>query len=246
MLRSIFKIILLHFIIVILILISEDIYARAGGGGGGGGSGGSGRGLGFIIALIVGVAYTIIVSVILYIKTSDSNLILNWAYKKDKIWDSKRMNALSKSIFLKMQQAWMNRDIDSVKKFISLDLYNDYKEQLELMKLNKEKNILESIYIINVKIISCEDFNDNTKDSFIAFITGVITDYTIREDTEEIIKNKKKEREDFTDTYHFIRQDGQWILNYIDNDVTLLDLIRVTNYKDTKDAVNIVPLVHSK
>jgi len=172
MLRSFFKIILLPFIIVILILISEDIYARAGGGGGGGGSGGSGRGPGFIIALIVGVAYIIIVSVILYIKTSDSNLILNWAYKKDKIWDSKRMNALSKSIFLKMQQAWMNRDIDSVKKFISLDLYNDYKEQLELMKLNKEKNILESIYIINVKIISCEDFNDNTKDSFIAFITA--------------------------------------------------------------------------
>jgi hypothetical protein len=212
-------------LLIVFICLFEDIYARAGGGGGGKGKGG-------IFALIAWAIYTAIVTTILFIKTSKSNFILRWSYRNDKIWESSKMKAFAKSIFLKMQQAWMYRDIDSVKEFISKDLYDDYEEQLDIMKVNKVKNILEAINVSDIKIISCEDYQDNSKDSFIAYIKGSVIDYTISEETQRVIKNVKKEEERFTDTYHFIRHENKWILNHIDNDVTIGDLIRASNYKE--------------
>ncbi|HEV2833327.1 MAG TPA: hypothetical protein VGW31_15210, partial [Hanamia sp.] len=86
--------------------------------------------------------------------------------------------------------------------------------------------------VADVKIISCEDFSDNSKDSFIAYIKGSIVDYTISEKTGRIIKNEKQEEEKFEDTYHFVRQRNKWLLNYIDNDVTISDLISAKNYRE--------------
>lgn len=212
--------------ILTILLVTTDIYARAGGGGG------SGKGGGGIIALIIWGIYTAIITIILFIKTSKSDYILRWAFKRDKIWDSNKMKALSKNMFFKMQQAWMNRNIDTVKEFITDGLYVDYKQQLDIMVTNQEKNILESINVADIKIISCEDFSDNSKDSFIAYIKGSIVDYTISEKTGRIIKNEKQEEEKFKDTYHFVRQRNKWLLNYIDNDVTISDLISAKNYRE--------------
>ncbi|HEV2833332.1 MAG TPA: hypothetical protein VGW31_15235, partial [Hanamia sp.] len=132
------KLILTVMTILTILLVTTDIYARAGGGGG------SGKGGGGIIALIIWGIYTAIITIILFIKTSKSDYILRWAFKQDKIWDSNKMKALSKSMFFKMQQAWMNRNIDTVKEFITDGLYVDYKQQLDIMLTNQEKNILES------------------------------------------------------------------------------------------------------
>lgn len=83
-----------------------------------------------------------------------------------------------------------------------------------------------------MKIISCEDFNDDSKDSFIAYIKGTIVDYTISEKTGQIIKNPEREEEKFKDTFHFVRKGNKWLLNYIDNDITIIELIAAKNYRE--------------
>ncbi|HNZ71397.1 MAG TPA: Tim44-like domain-containing protein [Prolixibacteraceae bacterium] len=213
-----------------LIFFSLDVFARAGGGGG---SGSSGGGKGNLIALILVGIYSFIVTVALYIKVDKSRTVIENGEINGSFWNFEQMRDHSKRVFLKMQHAWMNRDINRVKDLISPRLYEDLKAHLEFMTENGEKNILSGIDIKSIKIIGCEDYLDNNQDSFIAHIKGSMLDYTINEKTSQVIKNADKSVETFTDTYHFIRTDNQWLLDYIDNHVSIWDIIKTRNYYET-------------
>lgn len=212
------------FILLPILLLSIDTFARAGGGGGGKGGG--------VIGLILWGIYTLVVSVILFFKVGKSKKITHISAAQDSFWNFEQMRDHAKNVFFDMQEAWMNRDIDSVKDLITPRLYNDYKKQLERMKSHHEKNILSGIHVSNVKIIGCEDYLDNSNDCYVAHIKGNMLDYTINERTNQIIRNEDKEDQRFTDTYHFIRKDNQWLLNHIDNEVSIWDVIKTKNYHE--------------
>lgn len=164
-----------------VLVISLDTFARAGGGGGKGGGG--------IIGLIVWGIYTLIISIILFFKVGKSRRVIKKSAEQDSFWNFDQMRDNAKKVFFKMQDAWMDRNIESVKDIITSRLYDDYKTQLELMKKNSEKNILSGINVTDVRIIGCEDYLDNSHDSYIAHIKGEMLDYTIDERTRRIIKN---------------------------------------------------------
>jgi hypothetical protein len=207
-----------------LLVISIETFARAGGGGGKGG--------GSIVGLILWGLYTLIISVILFFKVGKSRKIINKSADHDSFWNFEQMRNNAKSVFFKMQDAWMEREIEKVKDIITPQLYEEYKTQLELMKKNNEKNILSGINVTNVRIIGCEDYMDDSQDSYIAHIKGEMIDYTINEKTRQIIKNPDKKEEKFTDTYHFIRKGNKWLLDNIDNKVSIWDVIRTRNYHE--------------
>lgn len=207
-----------------VLVISLDIFARAGGGGGKSGGG--------IIGLIVWGIYTLIISIILFFKVGKSRRVIKKSAEQDSFWNFDQMRDNAKKVFFKMQDAWMDRNIESVKDIITSRLYDDYKTQLELMKKNSEKNILSGINVTDVRIIGCEDYLDNSHDSYIAHIKGEMLDYTIDERTRRIIKNPDKKAESFTDTYHFVRKDNKWLLDNIDNKVSIWDVIRTRNYHE--------------
>ena len=59
--------------------------------------------------------------------------------------------------FIDVQNAWMEFDYDSLKKLCSDELYNSYHEQLEVLKLKKQKNIMSDFKTINIRIINVEE-----------------------------------------------------------------------------------------
>jgi len=211
-----------------VLLISADMLARAGGGGSIGGGGGNFKLIGFIITII----YSIVISIVLFVKIKKSPEAVEQVSEKDFSWDYDELRHHAKKIFLKMQDAWMCRNIDAVKEIITENLYADYKVQLDEMKKNNEMNVLSSIEVKKIRIIGCEDYMEDSHDRFIAHIQGEMIDYTINEVTGDIIDNSTMETEDFTDTYHFIRKDKEWVLDYIDNFVTNFDVIRTKNYQE--------------
>ncbi len=244
------KYLLTLLIFCIIILLSGYALARAGGGGGGSGGGGgmgshshsggssysSGSGNSnlspIILILIIVSLSTLITTIILFLKVKKSQQIINQAKAKDPFWDHDYMKKISEEYFHIMQKCWMQRDLSEVKNHISKSLYENYSYQLNHMKEIGEINIIENIFIEDIKIISCEDFHNNAKDSFIAYIKGTIVDYKIYDKSQYIKNNPLKSAENFIDTYHFIRKGNSWILNYIDNDVSLNDLITSKNYKE--------------
>lgn len=150
----------------------------------------------------------------------------------DSFWDFDEMKLNARRTFYNVQAAWENRDIDQVKDYITPELYEKYKVMLGDMTEKHEKNIISCIDITETKIIGCEDYKDDSKDRYIAYIKGTILDYTILDTTGEIIKNPDRTTEKFSDTYHFVRGKKSWILEEIDNSVSLLDIVKAKNYKE--------------
>lgn len=213
-----------------LFILTLDALARAGGGGGGGSSSGKGGPLN-LISLIVAVVYSIVVSYLLYLKVEKSKNVVRRISAQDSFWNYAEMRQHARTVFFKMQAAWRKRDIDMVHDIITPRLYSDYKVQLENMIRAGQINILSGIYIQKVRIIGCEDYRDDKFDRYVAYISGEMLDYTIDEKTKTIVQNEAKKVGRFVDTYHFVRNNDQWILDYIDNDVTLFDIVRTQNFK---------------
>ncbi|WP_047450945.1 Tim44 domain-containing protein [Alistipes sp. ZOR0009] len=207
-----------------VLVISVDAFARAGGGGG--------KGSGGIIGLIIWGVYTLIISVILFFKVGKSRKVIKESAQQDSFWNFEQMRDNAKKVFFRMQDAWMERNIEKVKDIVTPSLYEDYSLQLELMKRNGEKNIVSGIFVSDVRIIGCEDYLDNSQDAYVAHIKGELLDYTVDEKSGSITKNPKKERESFTDTYHFIRKDNKWLLDSIDNKVSIWDVLKARNYHE--------------
>jgi len=211
-----------------LLIISVNLFARTGGGGSVEDSVGSFKLIGFIITII----YSIIISIVLFYKVNRTRKIVDQASKSDFSWNYDELRYHAKKTFLKMQDAWMCRNIDAVKEIITESLYTDYKAQLEEMKKTNKMNVLSQIEVKKIWIIGCEDYLENSHDRFIAHIHGEMIDYTIDEITGNIIDNSLMKIDNFTDTYHFIRKDKEWVLDYIDNFVTVFDVIQTKNYQE--------------
>lgn len=165
-------------------------------------------------------------------KSKLSKRFLTRISQSDAFWNLDDMKLHAEKTFYEMQEAWENRDIDKEKKSISVEFYEKYRLELENMKERNEKNIIRDINLEEIKIIGCEDYKDDCKDKFTAYLSGTILDYTILETTGEVIKNREKTREKFSDTYHFIRNKNKWILDNIDNSVSLKDIVLAKNFKE--------------
>ena len=217
----------LKFILPVLLpilFLSSDVFARAGGGSGGGS--------GSIIGLILAGIYSLIVSAILVFKVNKNKKVMEKNISEDSFWNFEAMRLNAEKVFYRMQDAWMDRKIDKVKDIITEKLHDDYKIKLDAMLAKRQKNLLSDINVSDIRIIGCEDYLDNSHDTYIAYIKGKMIDCMLDERTRELIDNDERKSEAFSDTYHFIRKDNKWLLDHIDNKVTIWDLIRTRNYHE--------------
>lgn len=246
-----------HFIsltlLVFIFFISENLFARFGGAGGHSFGSGSGGGYGFsfhgpsgyrysidslwgfifiVVINILGLLALLIVPIFILIKSKYSKKAFRKYFTSGTLWDYYFMKENAKKTFYKIQDVWRNQNIDDVKDIISSDLYTKYESIFSEMKTKGEKNIIGSISIEDVYIISCEDYKDDSKDKHIAYLSGTIRNYTIKETTNEIIKNPNRKLENFSEFYHFIRINDKWCLEEIDNSVKLWDILKARKFKE--------------
>ena len=63
------------------------------------------------------------------------------------------------NIYVDLQKAWMNFKLDDVRNFLTNELYNMYKTQLETLKQKNQKNIMKDFNLININIIKFRKIN---------------------------------------------------------------------------------------
>ena len=210
--------------LLILVLTAEYALARAGGGGGSGSGGGI---LTTILAFILApflLIYGAIVSVMLERKRNKAKRLLKQLELEDPLWNHRRMKARIEEIFLKVQKAWMERNQDLAKDCMSDRIYTKHKMQTDEMLANGRKNVLAKINLKEVMIISVADYDDDTKDSFSAHIKGSMIDYDVDDKTGNVLSGDKTKIESFKEIWHFIRKGNKWVLDEIDQDVTMGDI----------------------
>jgi len=211
--------------LIVLIASSDFVFARAGGGSGGGSAA---RGIGLIIGLI----NLALISYFIYHKNKKAKKVISQIHNEDTFWDYDKMIDFTNDTFLRMQHAWMERNMDLVKDIVTERLYLDYQKKLNWQKVKHEQNIIEDITIKKTEIIGFEDRLGKDNDSFTVYIKGRLLDYTISDKTQKIYTNKDKSKTAFVDLYYFVRQNDQWYLDKIDNDVTLGKIIKAKEIVD--------------
>jgi tellurite resistance protein len=175
------------FIFFALIFISLDALARAGGGGGGGSSSSGGDGGGAIMALYylvrlifllpfpfnVIVIAVIIFLIYLYYKNSKESSALNTLSSLDKkIYNQASVSPLVESIpgfdqpafykkvdgaFYKIQEAWQQKNLKSVRQFISDGVYQRFEAQFLMMNALEQSNTLSDVTLHERLIVSAEN-----------------------------------------------------------------------------------------
>ena len=92
-------------------------------------------------------------------------------------FNKKEFNKLACEMYVKLQEAWMNFDYETIRSLTTDDLYNSYKTMLESLERKNQKNIIE-----NIKIYSCiftSVKNENGKYSIDAKFDITLTDYIV-------------------------------------------------------------------
>lgn len=203
-----------------------DTFARAGGGGGGWGGWGSGSGIALVIVGIYYAIYTIRRKKLL--KKAQKNL--EKAKAIDSSWNEDELKEITRKTFFLYQDAWMNKNLDSLWEYLSTDYLERAKTDM-LTMLGGKKNIIKDPKIHSLNLISVKDTEGHEGDMFVMEVIAAMVDYTISEETGEFIestlsrgKNEgdvsyqsraKREKEEFTEFWTFIRIDGKWQLNDI-------------------------------
>ena len=207
-------------------LIHIDTFARAGGSS-------SGRmGFWMTLLLIVLLPFFLIYSGILKFFTSQrkkgAGKLINKLEITDSTWNERTMKTRAEEIFLNVQKAWMERNMDIAKDFITNRLYTKYKFQTDDMTARSVKNVLQDIKLSPIEIFSVQDFRDNNKDTFSAKISGTMLDYEIDEKTNAITKGDMYKEHFFEDVWTFTRMQNTWMADEVDNNVSLGDIRKGT------------------
>lgn len=206
--------------------INDYCLARAGGGGGAGDVVDGGIFTTILIFILTPflIAYSIIVSIKLKNKQIKVKDLTAQLAKADKIWDYRNMMSSVEQIFFKVQDAWMQRNQDLAKEVMSDRIYQKHKLQTDEMIANGTKNMLAKINMEEIMIISVSDYKDNSEDTFSAYIKGSMIDYTIDDKNNAVISGSNAKTEEFKEIWTFIRNNNKWVLDEIDQNVTLGDI----------------------
>ena len=220
-------------------------FARAGGGGGGGSSGGGGGGgstgsthsrssrksspieniISFGLFAVAASAGTIVLKVKLGKKKAKTISAIKDLSKSDNNWNYKNIKQDIEGAFYKVQTAWMERNQDLAKEYMSDELYTKHRTQTEWMKVRKQKNILEDMELLRATPVGIEDHEGIDRDSIWVHIKASSQDYMIDEETDEVVEGEAYKFVQFEEYWKFIRKEYRWVLDEIRqiNEINNLD-----------------------
>ena len=225
------KLLIILSIFCVLNFSLVSIEARAGGGSSGGGSGSSGGSsstsyshydhtgqegpYSSIISIVSFIGFTYFV---LQVKRYYSRIKAkeaHWQLKKqmqtlddqDEFWNNERIKKAVQESYYKIQEAWSNQDIETLKKYLTPDLLDAWTTKLNWYEYQGKRNILKNIRLIEQDVINLYDSKNDDEDYFWVYIEGKMDDHMIDENQRVIEKNT----DIFIEYWKFKRQ-GQSIL----------------------------------
>lgn len=234
---------LLVIVIMFLIIEINPVYARAGGGssGGGGGSSGGGGGssgayvrrpnhrdrrsgrevslleriIGIGLFVSFGYSSVIIIKIKLTKLKNKSKLEIKELEKKDNSWNYEDMKDFVSEAYFVIQESWKDNDMKKASSYMMPELLEQFQIKLNWMEMQKKKNIMDKIELVDAYPISLNDDKEDTKDYVWFYIKGKMIDYIINTETSELIEGSLH-RKSFVEYWQFKKnKDKKWALNKI-------------------------------
>lgn len=115
-------------------------------------------------------------------------------------------------LFFQVQAAWMNRRLDGVKNLLTAEMADHFSGEFEKMKQKHIINRLENIAVRKVEI--AEAWREGSADFITVLFTANLLDYTVDENSGEVIEGDKLSPVKFQEFWTFSRcvGTGRWQL----------------------------------
>ena len=223
------RIILAVVLITLFAVFPGEVFARAGGGGG----------LISIIILPFLLAYSYVISRHVAKKAKEAKKVISRIARNDPAWSLEELKDRIEIIFFKVQEAWMARDQELARDFVTDRLFVKHKAQTDRMIREGTKNFLERINLKKITIVEAADYNDDAKDRIWAVIKGSMVDIIVEEKSHKIMSGDPDKVEKFSELWKFIRDTKKgWVLDEIDQDIEISDL---RSFKSFSESLGDIP-----
>ncbi|MBR3720459.1 MAG: TIM44-like domain-containing protein [Clostridia bacterium] len=104
-------------------------------------------------------------------------------------FDDKKFLQDGYQMFLDVEDAWMNFELDKVHNIITDEMFNMYESQLSSMEIKGEQNIMNGFVLRDSAISNCVDQNDNVEVTAKYIIE--FYDYIIEKESGKVLRGSK-------------------------------------------------------
>ena len=135
----------------------------------------------------------------------------------DPNFDADAFASWVKEVYIQLQAAWTKKDWNLARSLESTSLYSQHSIQLEDHIRAKTTNVLEKVYVENVRI---KDFYENPdgNDTLVVILSSTLRDYVIEDQSKRVIEGDPQE--DLFTVYqmNFIRKHGSQTENNVQDE----------------------------
>lgn len=144
-----------------------------------------------------------------------SNQVIKRSVAKEALWDIDHLKIFSRSMFYKVQHAYCHHDLAELHENCTERFLSDARKIVAVPP--KTSVGIGYIDVSETRIICCRNHEDDSKDVYVSYISGNIS----------VTGSGSASLYSFAHTYHFARDGNRWLLNYIDQNVGVLDLLKL-------------------
>lgn len=134
--------------------------------------------------------------------------------ESDSAWKYENIADTVRDSFYAIQIAWSNMDMTPASMYMSHELLDGFQVKLNWMSYRNEKNVLQSIRLLNALPVAVYDDSDNSRDYIWFYIKGRMIDYTINTSSQLKVSGNTSP-ESFVEYWQYIREEKGWVLNKI-------------------------------
>jgi len=109
----------------------------------------------------------------------------------------------AQAAFFALQKAWMDRNLEPARVYMSDGIYHRWKTQIDAMIAAHKKNILDNLVIGGVQIVKVQ--TDPNFDSITVRIDASAADYEVDDTTTNKVIYGSRQNQNFTEYWTFIR-----------------------------------------
>ena len=135
----------------------------------------------------------------------------------DPNFDASTFTSWVREVYIQLQAAWTKKDWNLVRSLESASLYSQHSAQLEDYIQSQTTNVLERVYVENVRI---KDFYENPdgNDTLVVILSSTLRDYVIDDKTRKVIEGDPQQ--DLFTVYqmNFIRKHGSQTENNVQDE----------------------------
>ena len=141
----------------------------------------------------------------------EDNLVINKIKQVDPNFNVEDFERFARDVFVKLQNAWTDRDWEKIRPFEAEELFEQHKAQLEGYIKNNQINVMERICVNWIHLLTFEQYGGN--DILKVDLNSRMGDYIIDATTKKVIRGDKTKEYYHTYTLTFIRTTGQETIN---------------------------------